>query len=76
MSEQQTPVTTEQLRRELAQQRELLEQKIRSLDAVISTRLDAMDRALVLADRQSSLSDLGHKYEELVHRLTELEKKR
>jgi hypothetical protein len=76
MSDQQTPITAEQVRRELAQQRELLEQKIRSLDAVISTRLDAMDRALVLADRQSSLSDLGQKYEELVHRLTELEKKR
>jgi hypothetical protein len=67
-------LTAEETRHEIAQLRELLEQKIKALDAVISARLDAMDRALVLADRQSNLADLAQQYEDLVHRLTKLEK--
>jgi hypothetical protein len=62
-------------RREIAALKELLEEKIAALDAVVKARLDAMDRALDLADRQMNLADLGFRFEHLVHRLTELEKK-
>ena len=70
------PLSARDTRREIANLRELLEQKIKSLERVISARLDAMDRAQELADRQPKLADLGQQFEDMVHRLTELEKKR
>lgn len=74
MSEQQ-PLTAEQVRHEIALLRDLLEQKIHALDDVISARLDAMDKAVELSNHQSSLVDLAMRFEELVRRLSDLERK-
>ena len=77
MSDEQ-PLSADQTRREIAQLRELLETKINSLDAKMTARLTAMDRAVVLADSRShpSLSELKTQFEDMVNRVEELEKKR
>jgi hypothetical protein len=64
----------EAIRREIAQLRELLEQKIHALDDVISCRLDAMDRALEVAQREDTLVHLAQRFEDMVVRLSQLEK--
>lgn len=58
----------------IAQLRELLEEKIHSLDAITSARLDAMDKALELAHSKDYLGDLGKRFEDMVERLAKLEK--
>lgn len=63
-----------QIRHEIALQRELLEEKIKALDEVLSCRLDSMDKALELVNRQDSLAHLAQRFEELVERLSHLEK--
>jgi hypothetical protein len=70
------PLTAEQTRREIAQMRELLETKIESLDAKMTARLDAMDKAVLLADSKSRLVELKGEFEDMVHRVEQLEKER
>ncbi len=53
MSDDIHPMSVADARREIANLRDLLEQKIKALGCVISTRLDAMDRALELASARS-----------------------
>jgi hypothetical protein len=64
----------ESIRREIAQLRELLEEKIQALDDVISCRLEAMDKALELAQREDTLAHLAQRFEDMVLRLSRLEK--
>jgi hypothetical protein len=74
-----SPMPISQVRREIAVLRELLEEKINSLDAVMTVRLDAMDKALVLAESGlslSTLSDVKDQLENMVRRVTELENRK
>lgn len=64
----------ERLRREISQLQALLEEKIQALHDIVFTRLDAMDKALELANRQGSLVDLAQRFEDMVARLSNLEK--
>jgi hypothetical protein len=69
-----TKLTTEQLRRELATQREILEAQLQTLDAALEARLDAMDKANTL--RLDAIRSVPATIREQIEHLKELHNER
>ena len=70
------PMSAKEVRREIRALRELLEEKINSLDNVMAARLNAMDRALELEQTKTGLVEIKTQFEDMVQRVTELEKRK